>query len=443
MTCAGFPGGRRREREVTDFYFVNANSSVSCFRSVALLTILSVPLLAAAQSSDSEETFGGPIGVPGELREAREIQEERYRRDERDRALAPWYTWKGGVSEGAGLTLGVNGSVLYQSASEVTGTEDDAAGQIYRIQGDWQAFTRPSTTGSLLFRIESRSKIGGGIPPGALKGEIGTVATDPGFPYSDNFGTDFSVLAWQQIFNDGRAGVAVGLLDFSAYLDASYFQTISRGFLNRTFILSPSTATTGIGALGAVAKGMLNDQWWVGGGFYDANARSGDPSFDTWDSSELFKHVEIGWTPSFGRRATDRVQLTFWSKDSLQATDAPSGSGWLLTANWELADRYVSFLRAGHSNGGGGAVAEESFSFGVSRRMAFQDWLTIGAGWNKPSHRTAGDSSRSEAVLEVSYLWQLTANTSLMPDIQLILNPANNPTEDKVWVAGIRLRVAL
>jgi carbohydrate-selective porin OprB len=428
---------------VTFFYPIKTRCSIGCGRSIALLTILIYPLFGAAQSTDSEETFGGPSGVPGELREAREIQEERYRRDERDRALAPWYAWKGGVSEGAGLTLGVNGSLLYQNASEVIGTEDDATGQIYRIQGDWQAFTRLNTTGSLLFRIESRSKIGGGIPPSTLKGEIGAVATDPGFPYSDNFGTDFSVLAWQQLFNDGRAGVAAGLLDFSAYLDASYFQTISRGFLNRTFILSPTTATTGIGALGAVAKGMLNDQWWVGGGFYDGNAKSGDPSFDTWDSSELFKHIEVGWTPAFGRRTTDRIQLTYWSKDRQQATGTPSGSGWLLTANWELADRYVSFLSAGHSNGGGGAAAEESLAFGVARRMAFQDWLTIGAGWNKPSERTHGDQLRSEAVIEVSYVWQLTANTSLMPDIQLIFDPANSPTEDKVWVAGIRLRVAL
>jgi porin len=430
-------------RELACLNPIRTRCNASCSKAAALLSLLICPLSAATQTTDSEETFGGPAGVPGELREAREIQEERFRRDERDRALAPWYEWKGDVSEGTGLTLGVNGSLLYQNASDVIGTEDNAAGQIYRIQGDWQAFTRPNTTGSLLFRIEGRSIIGSGIPPNSLKSEIGAVTTNPGFPYSDNFGTDFSVLAWQQMFADQRAGVAAGLLDFSAYLDASYFQTISRGFLNRTFILSPTTATTGIGALGAVAKGMLNNRWWVGGGFYDANAKSGDPSFDTWDSGELFKHIEVGWTPSFGRRATDRVQLTYWSKDRLQATGTPSGSGWLLTANWELADRYVSFLSAGHSDGGGGAVAEDSLAFGVSRRMAFQDWLTIGAGWNKPSERTHGAGLSSEAVIEVSYIWQLTANTSLMPDLQLILDPANNPTEDKVWVAGLRLRIAL
>jgi hypothetical protein len=39
--------------------------------------------------------------------------------------------------------------------------------------------------------------------------------------------------------------------------------------------------TTGIGALGAVAKGMVTDQFWIGGGLYDANAASGEFDWDT------------------------------------------------------------------------------------------------------------------------------------------------------------------
>lgn len=251
------------------------------------------------------------------------------------------------------------------------------------------------------------------------------------------------MLAWQHLFADRRAGLAIGLLDFSAYLDAFHFQTLSRGYLNRNFILSPTLVTTGIGALGILAKGMVTDQWCLGGGVYDANAKSGDPSFDTWDSSELLKHVEIGWTPSFARRSTDRVQLTYWDKDRLSESGAPSGSGWLMTASWQFADRYIPFVRAGHSDGGGGALTEDSVSVGVSRRMAYQDWLTIGAGWNKPSGKTHGSRLDNETVFELSYLWQITANTSLMPDLQPILNPANNPQEDKVWVASLRLRIAL
>ena len=399
--------------------------------------------LAAQQSTapSSPVTFGGPSGVTGEQRDIEELLDA-YRVDNRKVHLKPWYDWKAALKERSGFSFGINAQMAYLGASESLGTEDDAAGGIYRLQGEWVLFDRGGNhPGSIVFRVENRSKIGSGIPPASLRGEIGAAATDPGFAYSDNFGTDFSVLAWQQFFANKRAAFAVGLLDFSAYVDAFYYQTISRGFLNRSFILGPTLATTGVGALGGVAKGFVTDNFWIGGGFYDANAKSGDPSFDTWDSGELLKHVEVGWTPDIARRGTDRVQLTYWHKDRLVAKGTPSGSGWLLSWSRKLDRRWVPFVRAGWSDGGGGALAKRSLSAGFSYRMAFQDWLTIGAGVNKPSDKTHGVNLGNETVLEASYHWQITANTSLLPDLQLIVDPANNPAEDTVWTAGLRLRV--
>jgi porin len=406
------------------------------------LVCLSAALAAQEPAvSPDEEPFGGPSGVAGE-QDAIEDLLEAYRVDNRRIYLKSWYDWKDRFKERSGLSFGINAQMVYAGVSGALGEEDDAAGGIYRVQGEWAVFGRDTGhPGSILFRIENRSTIGSGIPPASLRDEIGAATTDPVFAYSDNFGTHFSVLAWQQVFADKRAGVAVGLLDFSAYLDAMYYQTIARGFLNRSFILSPTLATTGIGALGAVGKGMVGDHFWLGGGFYDANAKSGDPSFDSWDSGELLKHVEFGWTPGFSRRAKDRVQLTYWQKDRLPAKGTPSGSGWLMSWSWKFDDRWVPFARAGWSDGGGGALAERSLNGGFSYRLAFQDWLTIGAGINKPSAKTHGADLGTEKVLEASYLWQVTSNTSVLPDLQLILDPASNPEKDSVWSAAVRLRL--
>ena len=119
----------------------------------------------------------------------------------------------------------------------------------------------------------------------------------------------------------------------------------------------------------------------------------------------------------------------------------PSGSGWLFSYSWKVGDRTVPFLRAGHSDGGGGALAKRSLSAGFSYQLAFQDWLTLGAGWNDPSEKTHGTGLGTETVFEASYLWQITANTSLLPDLQLILDPALNPEESRIWTAGLRLRL--
>lgn len=412
---------------------------------LSALLLLLFPLVLGAQDAQSrgkEDTaFGGPSGVSREQQDIEDVLNA-FRTDNRTMALKPWYDWKARVKESSGLSFGLNAQMVYAGVSDALGDEDDAAGGIYRLQGEWTLFGRNTGhPGSLVFRVENRSKIGSGIPPGGLRGAIGAAATDPVFAYGDNFGTDFSVLAWQQLFLDKRAGIAVGLLDFSAYLDAMYYQTVSRGFLNRSFILAPTLATTGVGALGAVGKGMLGEHFWIGGGFYDANAKSGDPSFDTWDSGELLKHVELGWTPGFARRGTDRVQLTYWQKDRLAGSGTPSGAGWLLSWSWKYDDRWVPFVRAGWSDGGGGALAERSLSGGISYRLAFQDWLTVGIGLNRPSEETHGKSLGTEAVLEASYLWQITANTSLMPDLQLIMDPALMPEKSRAWAAGLRLRM--
>ncbi|MFL2546169.1 MAG: hypothetical protein ACJ0SL_02235 [Candidatus Rariloculaceae bacterium] len=55
--------------------------------------------------------------------------------------MPPWYDWKGGVAERSGLTVGVNASLLYQHASDALGSEDHAAGGVYRIQGEWGLFS--------------------------------------------------------------------------------------------------------------------------------------------------------------------------------------------------------------------------------------------------------------------------------------------------------------
>ena len=373
---------------------------------VTLILLLPLCLMAdeSAVNEESIETFGGPSGVSREQQDIEDVLNA-FRVDNRNLYLKRWYDWKDSLEERSGFSFGINAQMVYAGVSDSLGEEDDAAGGIYRLQGEWVLAGRDSShPGSIVFRVENRSRIGNGIPPASLRGQIGSAATDPGFAYSDNFGTNFSVLAWQQLFADRRAGLAVGLLDFSAYVDAMYFQTISRGFLNRSFLLSPTLATTGIGALGAVAKGMIGENLWIGGGFYDANAKSGDPSFNTWDSGELLKHVEAGWTPGFDRRGTDRIQLTYWQKDRLVGKGTPAGSGWLFSYSWKRKDDYVPFIRAGWSNGGGGALARRSLAIGFSTQMGFQDWFTLGIGWNKPSEKTYEPGLGTETVLEASYL---------------------------------------
>ena len=382
--------------------------------------------------------IGGPDGVAEALQENDKDRDSIYQFDSLQRNLAPYFDWKRGLKEKYGLSIGASAYLLYQVADSSPG-EDDALGMIFRQQGSWNLTGRGSgSPGSLQWRFEARSNVGGFIAPGQLGGELGVATLAPGFAYSHNFDLDLAIINWTQGFNDQTAGFAAGRLGFDVYLDAFPFQTFSRGFINRAFILNPTMGTTGIGALGAVVKGFVTDNIWLGVQAHDANAASGDFDFDTVGEGEWLKGIEIGWTPGIASYKTQRVQFTYWEKDARSLAGTSKGSGWVVSAAYQMNDTYFPFVRFGHSDGGAGVAAESAFSAGVQISRSETEIWSIGAGWVKPSSETFGPGLDNETVLETSYQFRLSKNFTLTPDVQVIFNPANNPGDSSVWVVGVR-----
>ncbi|MCP3919417.1 MAG: carbohydrate porin [bacterium] len=303
----------------------------------------------ADESPAQGRTLAGSEALSRQL-DAQSQRESAYVSDYFRRWASPYYEWKSRMREDYGLSLGLSAHLLYQWASESMGSDDDALGGVYRFYGSWEAFARDSGhPGRLEWRVENRSEVGGFAAPKSLSGGVGAAALNTGFGYSDSFSTDLAVFTWTQGLNDRRAGFAIGRLAFDVYQDALLFQTFSKGFVNRAFVLNPTIATTGIGALGAVARGFVTDQFWIGGQIYDANAVSGEFDIDTLSEDEFLTNVEIGWTPSIERRQTDRVQLTYWEKDARDAVGVPSGSGWVVSASRQWTERMIAFTRFGNS----------------------------------------------------------------------------------------------
>ena len=46
-------------------------------------------------------------------------------------------------------------------------------------------------------------------------------------------------------------------------------------------------------------------------------------------------------------------------------------------------------------------------------------------------------------TFEVYYRLQVTEQFALTPDIQYLFDPAQNPTQDSLWIFGLRARLAL
>lgn len=430
-----------------------------CSSLLAALFALAVPALGddASQRSPQENNsveyqsgygdapgFGGPSSVSEQLRESNETRSSIYQFDSLQRTFRPWFDWKKQLNEDHGLTLGLNAYWLAQTASGSMSDDDDAFGGIYRLQGSWTAFGRGTNhSGNLEWRIENRSDAFSQIAPQSLSTALGATTLNTGFGYSDNFDTDLAVLNWTQRFGDGRSAVAVGRLAFDAYLDAFPFQTFSRGFINRSFLVNPTLATTGIGALGVVAKGFVSSNIWLGGQIYDGNAVSGDFDRDTFDQHEWLKSLEIGWTSSMDNRNRERIQFTWWEKEARREAGVPEGQGWAISATYQWSEAWQPFVRLGHSDGGAGVAAEEAASLGVEVKPRMDQALSIGLGWAKPSRKTHGAGLDNETVIETSYKFQLSPNFSLTPDLQYVRNPAKNPDESSVVVFGVRAILTL
>ena len=389
--------------------------------------------------------FGGPESVGARLQENDAIRESRYQIDGLQTALGPYFDWKRRVNEERGVAFGTSLYLLYQKASDsLPGQEDDALGHIFRYQGKWTVFQRDNgNNGQLAWRLESRSQVGGFQAPGSLGGATGIRALAPGFAYNEKFELDVPVLSWIQHFANGRAGYAVGRLAFDVYLDAFPLQTLSKGSLNRSSIYNPTLPTTGLGALGGVVKGFVTDNIWLGAQFYDANATNGEFDLATVDDGEWIKAVEIGFTPSFSQRGTNRVQFTYWEKDARTKAGTPKGSGWALSAASKLNDYLFPFFRYGHSDGGGGVAAKDALSAGVQVTQDFDEIWTIAIGWANPSSKTFGPGLDDETLIETSFQFQMSRNFSMTPNLQLVINPAGNPSESTIWIFGLRVILTL
>jgi porin len=96
------------------------------------------------------------------------------------------------------------------------------------------------------------------------------------------------------------------------------------------------------------------------------------------------------------------------------------------------------FIRAGWSDG-----EAPFYNRAVSGRFLryfsrYKNLAGISAAWNDP----ADDALEDQYTLEVFYRLQVWNDFAITADKQFLLNPALNPDEDRIWVLGLRARLA-
>ena len=404
-----------------------------------------------AQELNNEQQprdFGGPDSPPNRIESDRVATDTPLQLD----ALQSWYEWKDKLQNKHGLSFGLEYNATYLNTSDrLPGTDDDAAGGIFRFSGVWEAFARGSSNpGSVIFLVERTDEFTDTGPASLLGDSIGYVGIS-NLPYNDE-GWRLNTLYWDQKFEDGKYEVVGGYLDISDYVDVFPLVSPWTDFFNYAHSIGVGALDlTNDASLGFAGATWLTDNVYTMAGFVDQNADGTDPldGFDTFfNDREYFKHFEIGWTgASKEAYYLNNVHLTLWHSDKRQELGIENGWGGVLSFNHTIGDKWLGFARTGWAEDSG-SLLERSVSVGGGYTPGGME--TLGAGsqlgfalnWGRPNDSLFGQGVDDQYATEVYYRWQLAQEIAITPSLQFLIDPALNPGDDTAWVFGLRTRVA-
>ena len=380
--------------------------------------------------------FGGPNSPAGQMEETDRVTEPAFRLPGIYNKTQPWRDWKKRQNEEHGLQLSGHYTTLYQSISDTAPgqTEDKASGGVFRATAIWTVLGDSNKAdadfGAINVMLDHRHAYRD-IAPAGLASQAGYSGVT-GTLYSD---TDFVVvnLNWTQSFAGRKGGILVGRYDPADYMNILGYVNPWTTFSNVSVLLDSSVAYSDAG-WGAAGGFWLKDQWYVLGGFNDANGKLTDDLEFFDGGSEFYKFAELGWSPTQGDRYFKNIHLTYWHVDERKDAMVDSGQGLAFAANWTLGDKWMPFMRAGISDGAEQVkIYEKSASAGLIWRYARLDLLGLGLNWGETP------ASQEQTTLEVFWRFQFAQNFALTPSVQYLLNPVSNP--DDVWLFGFRMRL--
>ncbi len=399
-------------------------------------------LLLFVSCQSFAEEFGSPDSVNNL------IEEDAFEKEAlvKQRASQDWFDWKAQLAQDHGISIGVDYTSAYLNSNEDGVSGDDAsASGIFRFYGSWDLVNRgDKNTGSFVWKVEHRHNYTDLVPQGFGfdQGIIGLIEA----PFSDE-GTRLTNFYWKQKFNGGRGTITAGLLDTTDYFDVFLLASPWTGFLN--FAFSTGTQTSFIpndATMGIAVGSMLTERMYVIGGLTNAYSDPTDPleeAGDFFSDNEYFTSIEIGWTGAQEKIYHENAHISYWHVD--ESADAGTPGGWGVNFQYVtyIDGKWMPFVRGGYADDGG-TLLEKSVSIGLAyNQVDSSNLLGFAVNWGEPNEDSFGPDLNDQVAVEIFYRYQLTNQFVVTPDIQYVKDPAQNPSEDSLWIFGLRARLAL
>ncbi len=277
------------------------------------------------------------------------------------------------------------------------------------------------------------------------------LAADVGLPWGiNNSGSAaynrFNQVWWQQSLLDEKLVIQAGKIDQTTHFNTNRVASSDgRDFLMQSLVYSQTIAFPANG-LGFNLRYWPDPRLYVDAGLADANGdpdRKPNDSIDSFLQGHYFEAFEIGLVPDMKAISTalgeGHYRLMGWH--TAEASNHGAGSGVALSADQELPNQMVPFMRMGYCPAGAGRTSTE-VDWGVVSVAPFErsaDRLGFGATWAKPT----APSTHDQFAFELFYRAQVVDGFQVTPDAEFIINPALNPNSNFQAVFGIRVRAYL
>jgi len=376
---------------------------------------------------------GGPTSVESDLQSNDEFKNPVF--GFLQWAVAPLYDFKDRVNGTWGIAFGVDYNFLNQYASFST-TEKQATSGALRFYGTWNLFhSKEKVDGGVVFRVENRHKIGGGVVPRDLGFDAGSALSTASFK---DFAWGLTSLYWKQFFAKRRFAFVFGQMDPGDFMDAYPLLSAWTAFMSDAFFNNPAEALPQQG-VGFVTRLFLNDHYYISGGIHDALADAdGFNVAQLLDGEDLFYWAEVGWSPTAKAVPGDSIHLTYWQQDELDEKDTEKSRGFAFSVAPQLHSRYLPFLRIGYSEGDA-AIMRWIYAIGLGMEMRESDLLGIATSYGAPVEA----NTDAQLTTELFYRIQMTEHLQVTPAVQMTRNPSFNPLKKNIWVGSVlRMRLA-
>jgi len=394
------------------------------------------------QSSNQRES---PNSISGELQQSSDIRRNiLFQYGYFERLLKPWVFLTGRLKKDLGLEVGTSYSVLYQHSSKTISAqnENDAASGVLEFFGHWNIFHSEDkkNPGFLGFKIKWSHTLFSEIPPTELNSEIGALWQTTSTFNKQTLSLD--QIWWQQSLFNEKVTFRLGKVDQSDFVDFYMYSSAKRFFLNEAFSKNPTIPFPDPGFLGFITV-KPNDIFYILFSLGDLRAEAGKISIKSFfKDRDYFKTLELNFAPLAKKIGYDgNYHIVFWHSDKIEDEGKPSSQGFNINISRTFADKFGAFIRYGYSDGQFTEVKQLlSLGFGISGPLNNPgDFFGVAFAMGEP----VDNSLRTQFVFETLYRIQVTPIAQITPDIQLIINPSNNPNEDFLAVLGMRLIVSL